>query len=155
MALNFMRKTGNTAGRSTVRSIDQAPDFDQDALDAALQLFGRCGVSEIDIGYLNDDVPITEADWYCIATFRGAKVIAEHHSGPVEACEALARRLMNGGTCTHCRKVISLSAPRDLPQVCRWTRRGDHWERGCTDTIPEGQRDRTMIQEFRDKHGRR
>ncbi|MEE3066601.1 MAG: hypothetical protein VYA67_22110 [Actinomycetota bacterium] len=134
---------------------DYPANWDQDALAAAADLFGRCGASEVEFGYLHDDVPADHADWYCTAMFRGTKIIAEHHTGPIEACEALARRLMNGGMCTHCRRVISLSSPRDLPQVCRWTRQGDRWVRGCTETVPEGQRDNKMIREWLAKHGRR
>jgi hypothetical protein len=36
-------------------------DFDQDAVDAALDLFQRTGVKEVQFGYIDDDAA---NDWY-------------------------------------------------------------------------------------------
>ena len=103
------------------------PMFDQDALTAGVSLIGRSGARNVEIGYLHDDVPIEEADWYAVATFRGAKVIAEKKSGPVEAVEALARQVLDGAMCRRCGKQIRLSDG----DGCRWTREGPEWVPGC------------------------
>jgi hypothetical protein len=108
------------------------PSLDQDAMDAALDLIGRTGAKQMEVGYLHEDVPPEQADWYAHAQYQGARVIAEHHHGPVEALEALARRLLHGGLCTHCHKTITLSGKSK--KYCRWTRRGDKWVRGCEKT---------------------
>lgn len=107
-------------------------DMDQDALDAAVDLIGRTGARGFEIGYLHDDVPAKEAGWYAHAQYQGTRLIAEDHPGPVEAAEALARRLLTGGTCTHCKGFITLSDRKQKRgKVCRWTRQGARWERGC------------------------
>jgi hypothetical protein len=110
---------------------------DQDALLAAIDLFSRCGITNVDVGFRHENVAITEADWYCAATFAGARIVADHHKGAVEACEALARQLLNGSGCIHCRRVLSLSAPRELEQVCCWRRQGERWVPGCNPVEPE------------------
>lgn len=125
--------------------------LDEDALIAAADLVGRSGAKGFEIGYLNDDVPIDEADWYCHAQYQGTRIIAEHHPGPVEAAEALARRILEGGKCTRCGGLISLSGKgavfypdavmadgsrftlqqaKASPQ-CRWSRQGRSWVAGC------------------------
>lgn len=107
-------------------------DMDQDALNAALDLVGRTGAREVEIGYLHDDVPVEEAGWYAHAKYRGARITVENHRGPVEATEALARRLLTGGTCTHCQRTITLGGSTTFSQKkCRWTRLAAKWERGC------------------------
>lgn len=103
-------------------------NFDQDALIAGVELAGRAGAQDTTIGWLHDDVPFEEAGWFAHAQFRGARVTVQEHRGPVEAVEALARRLLAGATCRRCGKPISLS---DGPDVCRWTRMGKRWESGC------------------------
>jgi hypothetical protein len=152
-------KCGGQGGRhddrcSTSPTLEQVlHGVDVDALNAALDLVGRTGAHQLDIGYLNDDVPIDQADWYATATWRGAKLIVEHRTGPVEAAEALARKLINGATCTHCSRVMSLSG--DRAGVCRWTRHGDKWVRGCSDTHPEGARNTELVRDFTDRYGKR
>lgn len=105
-------------------------DLDQDALDAAYDLVGRTGAAELDVGYLHDDVPTDQADWWATATYQGAKITVEHHAGPVEAVEALARRLLTGAQCARCRQPVRLDGD-DRGPGCRWTRRGDRWEGSC------------------------
>lgn len=117
------------------------PEIDQDAMDAALELVGRTGAQNIQIGY-PDDVPEDNpgSTWYARAEFRKGQVHMANHPGPVEALEALARRLMQGGMCTHCGKTITLSDPQEptgTVEFCRWTRQGAHWVRGCTATHTE------------------
>lgn len=124
--------------------------LDQDAVLAAADLVDRSGARSFQIGYLHDDVPPEQADWYATATYKGTKITAEHHPGPVEAAEALARRLLSGAKC-RCGKLVSLSDDGAVvfpdaklldgttwtaEQVakagqCRWTRQGKRWEPGC------------------------
>jgi hypothetical protein len=135
-------------------------DFDEDAMDAGLNLIGRTGAKDLEIGYANDDAVLArDGDWYAVCSYAGAKIMEEHHIGPVEAVDTLARRLLTGGKCTHCGGLIALSdkgavAFEDatlldgtrmtaeryaaMPQ-CRWRRMGKVWERGCLDRFPERQ----------------
>lgn len=131
-----------------------APEWwDQDALNASLDLIERAGAHAFEVGYLREDVPTDQADWYAVAEYRGSKVMVEHRAGPVEAAEALARKLLNGGQCAHCGQVVSISGNR--PGVCRWTRQADKWVRGCVDTHREGDRRTDLIEEFIEAYGRR
>lgn len=101
--------------------------FDQDALEAGLDLVRRSGASEVEFGYLHGgDVPAAEADWYAFAVYRGARITVEHHVGPIEAVEALARRLFTGATCRRCGEPIVISDGAG----CRWVRNGKRWEPG-------------------------
>lgn len=126
--------------------------LDQDSLDAGLDLIGRTGARDLVIGFVHDDVPPDQAGWYATASYKGAKVISEDHKGPVEAVEALARRLLTGAKCTHCEGLIALSdhgalfyagatmadgstfteqQARNRPH-CRYRRVGNRWVRGCS-----------------------
>ena len=125
-------------------------NLDEDALFAAADLVGRTGATSFEIGYLHDNVPAAEAGWYAHVQYKGAR-ITEEGAGPIEAAEALARRLLAGGKCTKCGGLIALSSSgamiypsatltdgtrwteRDAmaaPQ-CRWTRMGKRWEAAC------------------------
>ena len=119
-------------------------DYDQDALDAGLDLVGRTGATKLEVGYLHDDVPAEKAGWYAQAQFHGARVIAEDHTNPVNAVEALARKLMEGGLCTYCGRTITISTHPYPGPCCRWTRNGDKWIRGCEAT--HGERDRKLVE---------
>lgn len=107
------------------------PGLDQDAFGAAVDLVARTGAKGFEVGYLDDDVPADEARWYAYAQYAGARVTAENHCGPVEAAEALARRLLNGGRCTHCNGIIALSGRHKKGRRCRYRRVGAKWVRGC------------------------
>lgn len=110
-------------------------NWDQDALDAALKLVGRTGAKQLEVGFLHDDVPIEEAGWYAHAQYHGARITSENHRGLVEAVEGLARRLLEGATCTFCGLTISLG---QFPgKRCRYTRHSDTWVRGCEATHSE------------------
>lgn len=134
--------------------------FDNDALTAATDLVGRSGARELEIGYLHDDVPSDQAGWYATATYQGAKITEEDHKGPVEAAEALARRILLGAKCAHCQGLVALgdgptfafaeAAMADGTKWkaeeaaaagrCRWTRHGDRWVRGCETPEPRPNR---------------
>lgn len=124
-------------------------EIDEDAIIACADLVGRAGATGFQIGYLHDDVPAEEAGWYAHAQYRGARVIAEDHPGPVEAAEALARRLLTGAKC-RCGRLVALSdhgalaygarlvdgstwTPEQAAKAgqCRWTRNGRTWTPGC------------------------
>ncbi|MCP2363043.1 hypothetical protein HD597_010063 [Nonomuraea thailandensis] len=129
--------------------------MDDDALIAAVDLVGRTGARGIEIGYLHDNVPVEEAAWYAHVQYRGTSITEENHRGPVEAAEALARQLLTGAMCNHCKKLVALSddgatayngtllngtrwtveQARAAGQ-CRWRRIGPRWARGCEGTKP-------------------
>jgi len=107
------------------------PDtLDDQALIAGVDLVGRSGATDFEVGYLHDDVPLEKADWYAHAKYRGARITVEHFRGPVQAVEALARKVLHGGQCTHCHRTIRLGGHGNN-KVCRWQREGAKWLRGC------------------------
>lgn len=130
--------------------------FDEDAVLAVADLVERSGGRGVDVGYLHEGVPVEEAGWYAKATYKGVRLIEEDHRGPVEACEALARRILTGGQCTHCGGLVTLSDQGGMAYEkatlisgktwtaeqaaaagqCRWTRQGRRWTRGCESEAP-------------------
>lgn len=106
------------------------PTYDEDALVAGVDLVGRTGATDFEVGYLHDDVPVAEAGWYAKAQYRGARLTAEDHPGPVEAVEALARRLLKGALCK-CRRRVTLAGSQGDGSKCRWTRVGRRWTSEC------------------------
>jgi hypothetical protein len=126
-------------------------NLDEDAVIACADLVGRTGAANFQIGYLHDGVPADQAGWYAHAQYRGGRITVEDQPGPSEAADALARRLLVGGECTHCHGVIILSSAlqevfadavmtdgrertgqqRAAAPRCRWRRMGAEWKRGC------------------------
>lgn len=123
---------------------------DGDAVKACADLVGRTGAKSFECGYLHEGVPADQAGWYATAVFQGAKITAEDKASPAEACRELAVRLLSGGQCQHCRKLITLNPlgamARDVTLVggrtwtadeqakaglCHWRREGPQWVRGC------------------------
>jgi hypothetical protein len=124
---------------------------DEDVMYAAVDLIGRTGAREMQVGYLHEDVPSSKADWWAHAQYRGARVSVEHHTGPVQALEALAERLIVGGKCAHCGKYTTLHSDGgivypdglladgtrvDVEEArrvgfCHWQRINRSWVRGC------------------------
>lgn len=107
--------------------------IDQDALHASLDLVRRAGAEKVEFGYLDENVSVAKARWYAYAQYRGVRVQvpeggAPYFVGPVEAVEALARRLLSGARCRRCDKEIVLD---DARLGCRWTRNGNAWRPGC------------------------
>lgn len=126
--------------------------WDEDALVAAVDLVGRTGARNFEVGYLHDDVPMADAGWYAHAQYQGARITEEDHRGPVEAAEALARRLLSGAKCARCGRLVALTDhgayfPGEVAHLadgttwtreeaeaagqCRWTRQGRRWAMGC------------------------
>lgn len=121
-----------------------------DRVVAALDLVRRTGASELQFGYLHEDVPVDEADWWAHAQYQGARIMVEEHIGPEEALEALAQRLLTGAKCAHCGGLVALSdkgawawpglmadgtswSEDEIRRAgqCRWRRVGSEWVRGC------------------------
>jgi hypothetical protein len=131
-------------------------ESDEEAMVAAVELVGRTGARHFQFGFLDENAPIDKARWYAHAEYRGTRIIAEDHVGPVEAAEALAARLLHGGMCKGCGKVIAINDdPVPIPEVlidgtrvdpeeakrrglCRWFREGVRWMRGCGEDAPAG-----------------
>jgi hypothetical protein len=120
--------------------------LDEDALIAAAGLIGRTGARGFEIGYTDEEMN----DWYAHAQYQGARIIEEHHRGPVEAAEALARRLLTGAQCQGCGGLVALSSAGAVAfggmmmdgrtwtteeaaaaGQCRWTRQGRTWVSAC------------------------
>lgn len=128
--------------------------LDEDLLVACADLVGRSGAKSFEIGWLNDPgEPAYDkhgAQWYAHAQLRGARITAENHPGPTEACDALCVRLLTGAQCK-CGKLVALSslgafafhdaamadgstwtaADAERAGQCRWRRDGKRWKRGC------------------------
>jgi hypothetical protein len=102
-------------------------DFNEDAVIACVDLVGRCGASDFEIGFMRDDVPVEEAGWYAVAFYRGARIQTDEHRSPSAAAMALSERLLSGAQC-RCRKPVVLSG--GMPG-CRWRLVGPKWEPGC------------------------
>lgn len=105
--------------------------FDHDRLAAAVEVIGRAAANDLELGWTSDDGP-HPGEWYATARWRGAKVIVEDHHGPDDAAEALAFRILEGGQCVHCGRLIAVPGYTYAQHApCRWTRQGAHWIRGC------------------------
>lgn len=128
------------------------PLIDEDALIAAVDLVGRSGARQFEAGYLDDDVPSAEARWWASARYKGTRIQVDEHAGPVEAAEALARRILHGGTCQHCGgyTVVDGGEPGvgvffggvKSRRICRWVRTGPRWDRTCAPPINRADRRR-------------
>lgn len=103
-------------------------DMDEDAIVACADLVGRTGATGFEIGYLHDDVPTEQAGWYAHAQFPGTRLVVEDQPGPVEAADALSRRLLRGASCRCGRPVALTDASTG---TCRWRRNGNRWQPSC------------------------
>jgi hypothetical protein len=125
-----------------------------DQAAAALDLVGRTGARQLEIGHLHENVPVDQAAWYAKVTYQGARVIEENHTSPAAALEALAVQLLTGAMCNHCKGLVALTRAgavffpdahhpdgsvlteaeaRSRPQ-CHWRRVEQRWVRGCEKT---------------------
>jgi hypothetical protein len=129
---------------------EDQPTPDQEILVACVDLVGRSGARDLEIGYLHDNVPPAEAGWWAHATYRGARIAVEDQPGPTEAAQALAEKILTGAKC-RCGRLVALfdhgaiaydrSTLTDGTQwtaeqaaaagQCRWRRVGRRWEMGC------------------------
>jgi hypothetical protein len=122
-----------------------------DVVIACVDLIGRTGAKEFTFGYLHDDVPAEQADWWAAASYQGARIQVEHHKSPDAATQALAQRLLTGAKCTHCHGLIALSdegamfyegaalvdgskftrEEAETRRQCRYRLVRNRWVRGC------------------------
>lgn len=124
--------------RFTDDSFDMSPD-NRDRMLAASNAIGRSGAKELEIGHLEDGVPVALARWYATARYQGAKVSADEHSSPIAAVEDLLRRILVGGGCVKCQRPITLPDQADAgsPDRCTWVRHDDMWVPGCVEDVVE------------------
>lgn len=94
---------------------------------AAIDLIGRMGAKSLEVGYAETG----DGDWWAGALWNGRKVHVDGKYVPDAALDALARRLLVGGTCAHCGKTVTIVGTRGRKH-CLWKRSGKRWERGCT-----------------------
>lgn len=125
------------------------PD-DENRVIAAADLTGRTGATSFELGCLHEDVPVAEAGWYATAYYKGMRIIAENHSDPCEAAEALAVKLLTGAKCM-CGKIVTLDGISAFAFInpvmadgssfsvddavkagqCHWKRTGKRWNSAC------------------------
>lgn len=122
-------------------------NLDQDAVIACADLVGRTGAKQLQVGYLSDEPP---HQWYATAKYKGARIGVEDQPGPVEAADALSRRLLTGARCARCGGLVALSDDGAVAYggqmadgtvwtveqaraagQCRWRRMGPRWVMGC------------------------
>jgi NAD-dependent dihydropyrimidine dehydrogenase PreA subunit len=121
-----------------------------DAVLATADLVGRTGAQSLQIAYVHDDVPNEAAGWYAYAQYPGARVTVDGQPGPVQAAEKLAARLLGGGLCVGCKRIVSVRPDGGVPighqlqdgrvvdkalvrelGTCQWRRYGQRWEAAC------------------------
>lgn len=128
------------------------PDAD-DRLIAAVDVIGRSGAKNFEVGYLHDDVPAAEADWWASCRYAGTIIMVEHQGDPWTAAEELAVKVLTGGQCQGCGSLVALTDEGGFAffhatlldgrswdavdaadaGLCRWQRIGKRWERECDD----------------------
>lgn len=96
------------------------------AVVACADLAGRTGAKSFNIGYLDDEAPYK---WYAEALYKGARLFSDEYNNPNDAADALARRLLEGGTCTNCKRETS--ATNASKRYCYWYRIDSAWIRSC------------------------
>lgn len=127
--------------------------LDEDVLIAAVDLVGRAGARELEVGYLNDeDDPAFAVDgpaWWAHAAYGGHRITVEGFDRPDAAAEALAVKILTGAKC-RCGRLVALSddgavfttgamadgtrwTPEEAKAAgqCRWRRDGRRWEPSC------------------------
>jgi hypothetical protein len=108
-----------------------------DAILACAELVGRAGGDEFKVGYEDETKRVEDARWFAQASFQGKLVRVEEQPSGALACEFLARQLLDGGLCTHCRRVVRIRPQGYIedvykgPKPCAWHRVGPTWKRGC------------------------
>lgn len=102
-------------------------NMNDDTIQACLDLVGRTGATDFEIGYVHDDVPVEKAGWFAQASYGATRVIVEDQTSPSLAAMALAERVLAGGGCK-CGQRVTLSS--DAPG-CRWRLMGAKWVSGC------------------------
>lgn len=134
---------------------DEFPPLDTDVLLACVDLIGRAGAKNFEIGYLNDaDDPAYAthgAQWWAKAQYQGHRISVDGFALPDTAAEALARKVLKGAKC-RCGRLVRLAgahaafAHLDAEMAdgtrwtadeakragqCEWRRIGPKWEPSC------------------------
>jgi hypothetical protein len=146
-----------TSGREV--GVPEIAPFDQDALLAAVDLVGRTGAHDFEVGWLNDEDDPAYAErgpeWWAKAKYEGRRIDVEGFARPDVAAHALAVRLLTGAKC-RCGRLVALSddGATAYPDVemadgtrwtaeearaagqCRWRRNGAKWEPSCPNPGP-------------------
>lgn len=102
------KATRRDGGRPRPPRVEIPPEINQRFM-ALIDMIGRTGASDYRVEHtLPANGPIA---WVAVATYNGGKV---HAAGgditPWLATQALAERLLDGGTCTHCHRPTSIEA---------------------------------------------
>jgi hypothetical protein len=120
------------------------------AVVACADLVGRTGARSFEIGYLHDNVPVDEANWWASAIYRGARIQVDGHIHPAAAATALAVKILTGAKC-RCGKLVALSDDGAIAfskitmadgsrwsaeqaaaaGQCRWRLIGQQWKPSC------------------------
>ena len=124
------------------------------AVMACADLVGRTGARGFEIGYLHDDVPVDQADWWASAIFRGARIQVDGHIHPAAAATALAVKILTGAKC-RCGKLVALADDGAIAYrkpimadgsswnaeqsaaagQCRWRLIGQSWQPSCPEPV--------------------
>ena len=114
---------------------------------AAVELVQRSGATEFEVGYLDENP--ANPRWWAKAQYRGARLQVDEHRTPSAAADALAARILEGGTCTTCQLTVTTPAEIERKaaaglapgrEMCQWARFGRHWIAGCVDPAAEAAR---------------
>ena len=102
--------------------------IDENMLIACVDLAGRTGATDVEVGHNGDTASVMdEVTWHAAAIYRGARIFTDGHPTPTVAVMALAERLLRSGTC-RCGSPVTLSSA--VPG-CRWQLIGQRWEPAC------------------------
>jgi hypothetical protein len=128
--------------------------FDEDVLLAAVDLVGRTGATNFEIGYLNDPEEPEYAErgpeWWAKAQYQGNRISVDGFDRAEGAAQALAVRILTGAKC-RCGRLVALSDDGAIAYPttamadgttwtadearaagqCRWTRHGPSWQPSC------------------------
>ena len=106
--------------------------IEQKAVLAAADLVGRSGARRFEFGYLNAQGLAFERDgpmWWASAIFKGRRLGVEGQPSPGMACTLLVGQIIDGGQCTKCGEVSTVSG--DGPCVWTFDAETSRWESGC------------------------
>lgn len=135
-------------------------------LRADVDLIGRTGARDCDVGYGPDDAIASTARWHAIAQYSGGRQVRmEDHPTAISATTALASRLLNGGQCQICGSLVALTQagafayskavlmdgrPWDAETAaaagqCQWQRRGGVWISACDTSADRQPHTRSIV----------
>lgn len=91
----------------------ERPPLDVQVTLAIIDLIGRSGATDVEMGFLSDDEPYLA---WAKANFRGHRIYAENHANMDFALMDVARRVVHVGQCVDCGRTISF--PHLTPGHC-------------------------------------